>query len=176
MNSKSFVFLLLALFGSSVYAGDPRCSPQGYIGSAITGAIAGVLIGDSGRAAGRGAGAMVGVQAVTCATQSVRRVTTYASGDYGNQGGYYGGGNGGCSGNGCGGSGGPYNGPNGGNNYGYHGSPNDDYYDSGRYTYRPRTYRQSPRVDYRDAAAPYCQQGRHFNTWTGRWEWSAACR
>lgn len=78
--SKSVVLvMLIMLFGSSAYAGDPRCTFLGYVGNAVVGGVSGLLIGDSGRSAGRGAGAMTVVQGITCATQSTR-VTTYGGG------------------------------------------------------------------------------------------------
>lgn len=145
------IFLTLILFGSSAYAGDPRCTPDGYISSAIVGAVAGLLVGDNHRSAGRGAGAMVGVQAITCATQSYRRVTTYG-------GGYQ---QGPVS---------PY--PPGGGNYGgYDQGGNNDYYDAGRYTYRPRVYHPLPYREppsHQQQARPYYDgNGVHYNPYLG---------
>lgn len=131
MNVKMFALLctILLLNGcATMEGGDPRCTVDGYIKNAVVGGVAGALIGDNHRSAGRGAGAMVGVQAVTCATQSYRRVTTYGGGGQGGR---------------------PYYPPSN-NNGGYR--VNNDYYDAGQYTYRPRVYTKP----YWDANGVHC--------------------
>lgn len=142
---KIAVFAVMVMFGSSASAQDPRCTATGYIGNAIVGAAVGVLIGDSHRAAGIGAGSMVGVQAITCATQSYRRVTTYGGGQqYQGQPQYYG------------------------NGQQYYGNGNQ-YYEGGVQTYRPRYYNPQPydNGQYYQQPEPYYVNGVHYNPHLG---------
>lgn len=138
---KSLIFFMLVVFGSSAFAQDPRCTPGNYVGNAIVGAVAGLLIGDTHRAAGIGAGSMVGVQAITCATQSTRRVVQYGGGQqYYSQPQYQG-----QYGNGT------------------------QYYEGGVQTYRPRYYDPYP-YDASTAQSqpqPYYVNGVHYNPHLG---------
>lgn len=143
---KIAVFAVMVMFGSSAFAQDPRCTGAGYVGNAIVGAIAGVLIGDNHRAAGIGAGSMVGVQAITCATQSYRRVTQYGGGQqyYGNNGQQY------------------YGQPQ------YYGNGNQ-YYEGGVQTYRPQYYNPQSydQGQYYQYEQPYYVNGVHYNSVNG---------
>jgi len=80
--SRIAVFLMLVVFGSSAFAGDPRDSFSGYVGAAAAGGLGGLLIGDNHESAAIGAGAMVIVNGVRHFTQSTRRVTTIGGQQY----------------------------------------------------------------------------------------------
>lgn len=142
--SKIAVFLLMLVFGSSAFAQDPRCTAGGYLSSGIVGAIAGALGGDNHRAAGIGAATMIGVQGITCATQSYRRVTTYGGGQQyqGQQPQYY-------------------------RDDGYR---RDSYREGGVETYRPRYYNPQSYDNggqYYDQPQPYYVNGVHYNKYNG---------